>query len=208
MAFKLPELPYSFDALEPHIDARTMEIHYTKHHQAYIDKLNAALEKYPDLQKKSVNELLADIESTPSDIRQAVTNHGGGHANHSFFWEILSPAGSEAAKAGKPKAELAKAIDETFGNFDEFKKQFTEKAMGVFGSGWAFLIVTKDKKLALKRHSFQNSPLMRGNTPILGLDVWEHAYYIQYNWQRAEYVKNWWNIINWEQVEKNYTLGI
>lgn len=199
MAHSLPKLLYSFDALEPHIDAQTMEIHYTKHHQAYVDNLNKALEKYPDLQKNSVEELLMGIDDIPGDIKQAVINHGGGYANHSFFWEILTPK-----SPGKPSGELALAIDKAFGGFDKFQQEFEAKAMGVFGSGWAFLIKTPDGALKLKRHSFQNSPLMDGNIPVLGIDVWEHAYYIQYRWKRAEYVKAWWNVVNWEQAEKNF----
>ena len=199
MAFELPKLPYAYDALEPYIDKATMELHYTKHHQAYIDKLNAALENYPELQEKSITELLQEIEDVPSDIKQAVINHGGGHANHSFFWTVL---GANTKKT--PEGKLSDEIFETFGSLDEFKKQFTEKAMGVFGSGWAFLILTPDKKLKLKRQSFQNSPLMKGNIPLLGIDVWEHAYYLKYQNRRAEYIDAFWNIVNWEEVEKIY----
>lgn len=199
--YQLPKLAYLYDALEPHIDARTMEIHHTKHHQAYIDKLNLALEKYPELQKKTIEELLGDISAVPEDIRQTVINNGGGHANHSFFWTILRP--SEAAGEGglAPSGELATAIDKTFGSFEEFKTKFTDKAMGVFGSGWAFLIKTNEG-LALKRHSFQNSPLMNGNIPLLGLDVWEHAYYLKYQNRRAEYVEAFWNIVSWKKVSE------
>jgi len=194
--FELPELPYDFDALEPHIDARTMEIHYTKHHQGYVDKLNVALEDYKELQNKSIEDLLFDIDEVNEDIRQAVINNGGGHANHSLFWTIMSPDGG-----GEPKDELAEAIDKEFGSFEEFKTGFTEKALGVFGSGWAFLQLNNGK-LELKRHSFQNSPLMYGNTPILGLDVWEHAYYLKYQSRRAEYVDAWFNVVNWEKVNE------
>jgi Fe-Mn family superoxide dismutase len=197
MAFELPKLPYTYDALEPHIDALTMEIHHSKHHAGYVDKLNAALEGNPELQKKSVEDLLKNIEEVPAEIRQAVINHGGGHANHTFFWEIMSPNGG-----GEPKGELAEAIAETFGNFEEFKKQFTEKAMGVFGSGWAFLVINKGGKLEITRQSFQNSPLMYGNKPILGIDVWEHAYYIKHQNRRPEYITAWWNVVNWDKASQ------
>jgi len=197
MAFELPKLPYTYDALEPHIDALTMEIHHSKHHAGYVDKLNAALEGNPELQKKSVEDLLKNIEEVPAEIRQAVINHGGGHANHTFFWEIMSPNGG-----GEPKGELAEAIAETFGNFEEFKKQFTEKAMGVFGSGWAFLAINKGGKLEITRQSFQNSPLMYGNKPILGIDVWEHAYYIKHQNKRPEYITAWWNVVNWDKASQ------
>lgn len=202
MAFELPKLPYAYDALEPHIDALTMEIHYTKHHQAYVDNLNKALVDYPELQKKPIEELLKDIDSVPQVIRQTVINHGGGHANHSFFWEIMSA--NPKSETRNPKGELAEALNKTFGSFEKFQEDFTAKAMGVFGSGWAFLIKTSDGSLKLKRHSFQNSPITQGNIPILGIDVWEHAYYILYKWQKAEYIKNWWKIVNWKKVEENY----
>ncbi len=200
--FKLPPLAYKYNALEPYIDAATMEIHHTKHHQAYIDKLNAALESHPELEGKTIEALLGDIGKVPEDIRQAVINHGGGHANHSFFWNILIPNAPP-----KPEGALFASIESTFGSFDEFKKQFTDKAMGVFGSGWAWLILDKEGKLALKRYSFQNSPLMYGVSPILGLDVWEHAYYLKYQNRRAEYVEAFWHIINWHEVEKIYTVS-
>lgn len=201
--FQLPKLPYAFDALEPYIDALTMELHYTKHHQAYVDKLNAALTGHSGLAGKSLEELLGNTSSLPDSIRQAVINHGGGHANHSFFWSILSGSGQKS-----PDGTLLEDIEKNFGSFEEFKKQFTEKAMTVFGSGWAFLILSPEGKLALKRHSFQNSPLMYGNTPILGLDVWEHAYYLKYQNRRAEYVESFWNIINWREVSNIYTTAL
>ena len=200
MAYKLPDLPYSYDALEPYIDKQTMEIHHTKHHQAYVDNLNKALENYPKLISLSVEELLKNLISVPTDIRQAVINHGGGHANHSFFWKIMGKGG----KGVSARTILAEAINSKFGSIDKFKEEFTAKAMGVFGSGWAFLIQTKDGKLKLKRHSFQNSPLMNSNIPILGIDVWEHAYYLKYQNRRAEYIEAWWNTVNWKQVETNY----
>lgn len=201
--FTLPKLPYEYNALEPFIDEQTMHLHHEKHHQGYIDKLNTALEKYPDLQNKSIESLLSDINSIPEDIRQTVVNNGGGHANHMMFWDNMCPA-KLYAKWDKPQEELLEAINKTFGSFEEFKKQFTDKAMSVFGSGWAFLIKDKDGNLKLKRHSFQNSPLMDGNTPIVGIDVWEHAYYLKYQNRRAEYIEAWWNVVNWEKVEENF----
>jgi Fe-Mn family superoxide dismutase len=197
MAFELPELPYSFDALEPHIDARTMEIHHTKHHQGYVDKLNKALEGHEELLKKSIEDLLINIRDVPEDIRQNVINNGGGHANHSLFWIIMGKNGG-----GEPTGKLADAIKKDFGSFEEFKEKFSEKAAGVFGSGWAFLIKDKNGKLSTKRHSFQNSPLMSGNTPILGIDVWEHAYYLNYQNRRPDYISAWWNVVNWDKVNE------
>lgn len=199
MTFVLPELPYEYDALEPSIDKQTMELHHSKHHATYISNLNKALEGHDDLSSKSIEELLANINLVPQEKRQAVINNGGGHANHSFFWKIMKKDGG-----GEPKGTIADALNETFGNFDEFKKQFSEKALALFGSGWVFLVKQPDGSLTLKRHSFQNSPILQGNIPILGLDVWEHAYYLKYQNRRAEYVENWWNVVNWEEVEKNY----
>ncbi|OGM20186.1 superoxide dismutase [Candidatus Woesebacteria bacterium RIFCSPHIGHO2_01_FULL_38_9] len=204
MSYQLPKLPYSYDALEPYIDKVTMEIHHTKHHQAYIDNLNKALSSYPKLEKLEVEELLKKIDSVPTEIKQAVINHGGGHANHSFFWKVLRPSEASGEGGMSPSGQLLQALDKTFGSFDKFKEEFTQKALSVFGSGWAFLIFTKEGELKLKRHSFQNSPLMHGNVPILGLDVWEHAYYLKYQNRRAEYVEAWWHVINWKQVESNY----
>lgn len=200
---KLPDLPYEYNALEPYIDEETMHLHHDKHHAGYVEKLNKALEGHTELLNKPIEKLLADVENIDEDIRQSVINNGGGHANHSLFWEILRP--SEAASEGGmgPSGKLAEAIDSTFGRFEDFKTKFTEKAMGIFGSGWAFLIV-KDGKLELKRHSFQNSPYMHGNVPILGLDVWEHAYYLKYQNRRAEYVEAWWNVVNWKRVSENF----
>ena len=196
MTHQLPKLPYAYDALEPHIDKMTMEIHHTKHHQAYIDNLNKALETNPKLQKLSVEELLAKIDLVPSSIRQVVINNAGGHANHSFFWKIMTP------QKTSPGAKTLRILNKKFGSLDKFKEEFTSKAMGVFGSGWAYLLVTKSGDLMLKRHSFQNSPLMHENMPILGIDVWEHAYYLKYQNRRAEYIKAWWNVVNWNEVEK------
>lgn len=212
MAYTLPDLPYSYNALEPHIDARTMEIHYTKHHQTYVDKLNAALEKYLDLASKPVEELISDIAAVPDDIRMAVRNHGGGHANHSLFWTIMSPpvAGS---MEGKPNGKLATAIDKSFGSFDAFKQQFADAAVGRFGSGWAWLVV-KGRKLIVGSTANQDSPLMGkkvagvAGTPILGLDVWEHAYYLKYQQKRPDYIMAFWNVVNWEELDKRYKAAI
>jgi len=197
--FKLPELPYDYSALEPHIDTKTMEIHHSKHHAGYVENLNKALSKYEDLQKLAIEELLKNSNDLPEDIRQTVINNAGGHANHSLFWEILSPKGG-----GKPTGELAKAIESQFGSFEKFKEEFSTKATTLFGSGWVFLNVCKDKSLEIKRHSFQNSPLLHGKTPIFGLDVWEHAYYLKYQNKRSEYVDAFWNIVNWDKVLQNY----
>lgn len=195
MKHELPKLPYAYDALEPHIDARTMEIHHTKHHQTYVDKLNAALDKHPELFDKSVEELLAGFSTVPSDIATAVRNHGGGHANHSFFWQIMSP------KGGKPSAELLKAFDASFGSFDAFKQQFSEMALNRFGSGWAWLIAN-GKKLEIVSLPNQDSPIMEGKKPLLGIDVWEHAYYLKHTSNRKAYIEVWWNVVNWKRVEE------
>ena len=194
--FKLPKLLYSFDALEPYIDAKTMEIHYTKHHQTYVDKLNEAING-TEFANMEINELMENISKVPEKIKQAVINHGGGHANHSFFWEIM---GSKAG--GKPEKQLAKEINSKFGSLEEFKKQFTEVALKVFGSGWAWLVINSNKKLEIIFTKNQDSPLMEGKIPILGLDVWEHAYYLKYQNRRPEYIKNWWNVVNWKKVEE------
>ncbi|GBD39510.1 Superoxide dismutase [Mn] [bacterium HR37] len=199
MPHQLPPLPYSYDALEPHIDALTMEIHHTKHHQAYVNNLNAALEKYPELQDKSVEELLKDLNSIPEDIRTAVRNNGGGHLNHSMFWLMMSPKGG-----GEPTGELAEAIKNNFGSFANFKDLFSKTAVGHFGSGWAWLCVDKDGKLVVLSTPNQDNPISNGLKPILGLDVWEHAYYLKYQNRRADYVAAWWNVVNWEQIAKNY----
>ena len=197
--YSLPELGYDYASLEPFIDAQTMEIHYTKHHATYVEKLNKALEGKDDLLQKSIEELLININDVPEDIRQAVINNGGGHANHTFFWEILKLNNGET-----PKGDLLEAINNKFGSLEEFKLKFNDKALTLFGSGWVFLVVNKDKELELTRQSFQNSPLMDGNIPVLGLDVWEHAYYLKYQNRRAEYVEAFWNVINWQKVEENF----
>ena len=194
----LPDLPYAFDALEPTIDARTMEIHHGKHHAAYVNNLNAALEGHEDLQGLSVEELLRGIDQVPNDIRTAVRNHGGGHANHSLFWTVMSPDG------GEPAGELLTAIDGRFGSVDGFREVFTKAAMGRFGSGWAWLVVTRAGGLDVYSTANQDSPYMQGDTPILGLDLWEHAYYLNYQNRRPDYVSAWWTIVDWEEVARRY----
>ncbi len=199
MAFTLPTLPYPYDALEPYIDARTMEIHHTKHHGGYVAKLNGALEKYPYLQQVTLEELLRHLPSVPEDIRTAVRNNGGGHANHSLFWTIMSPNGG-----GEPTGALADALKETFGSFEAFKELFTQTAATRFGSGWAWLVVNAFGRLQVYSTPNQDNPIMNGHTPILGLDVWEHAYYLKYQNRRAEYIANWWHVVNWEEVARRY----
>jgi Fe-Mn family superoxide dismutase len=193
-AYTLPPLPYAYDALEPHIDAKTMMIHHDKHHQAYVNGLNTAMMKAPDLQGKPVNDLLKDIAKVPMDIRQAVINQGGGHANHTMFWEIMAKNAG-----GTPDGPLAKAIDGAFDSFAKFREKFTQAAMTRFGSGWAWLVVAGGK-LEILSTGNQDSPLLTGKTPVLGLDVWEHAYYLKYQNLRADYVKAWWNVVNWKNV--------
>lgn len=201
--FTLPELPYAYTALEPAIDAKTMEIHHTKHHQTYVDKLNAALTNHPDLLKMDVEELLRSIDTVPAEVKTAVQNHGGGHANHSLFWTILSPSG-----AGEPDGKLLTAIEKTFGNVDAFKTKFTESATGRFGSGWAWLVVNQDRSVEIISTANQDSPLMNKQTPILGLDVWEHAYYLNYQNRRPEYIEAFWGLVNWAEVERRYLHAI
>ncbi len=203
MAHTLPDLPYGHDALEPHIDARTMEIHHTKHHQGYVNKLNAALEGHGDLASKSLKELLVGIESVPESIRTAVRNNGGGHANHSLFWTVMSPDGG-----GHPGGGLGDAIASGFGSFDVFKDEFSSAAGGRFGSGWAWLAVDAGGDLKVISTPNQDSPFMQGLTPILGLDVWEHAYYLNYQNRRPDYVSAWWNVVNWPQVAEYYDAAI
>lgn len=197
MAFKLPELPYAYDALEPNIDKETMEIHHTKHHNTYVTNLNAAVEG-TDLAEKSIEEVLRNFDSVPEDKKTAVRNNGGGHANHSLFWQILSPNGG-----GQPTGTLAEAIDSKFGNFDKFKEEFETAAKGRFGSGWAWLVVNNGE-IEVTSTPNQDSPLMEGKTPVLGLDVWEHAYYLKYQNRRPEYASAFWNAVNWEEVSKRY----
>ncbi|MCC6491463.1 MAG: superoxide dismutase [Pirellulales bacterium] len=199
--YALPKLPYAFDALEPSIDARTMEIHYTKHHQGYVDKLNAALEGHPDLKKMAPEQLIAKLDAVPEDIRTAVRNNGGGHVNHTFFWKIMSPA-----KGQQPGGQLAEAIKQKFGSVAAFKEAFANAAGARFGSGWAWLVKSPDG-LEVVSTANQDSPLSLGKSPIIGVDVWEHAYYLKYQNKRADYVSAWWDVVNWEQAEANFTAG-
>lgn len=195
---ELPALPYAYDALEPHIDAQTMEIHHSRHHATYVNNLNAALEGHEALQQKTVEELISDLNSVPESIRTAVRNNGGGHANHTLFWEIMGPNGG-----GKPTGALADAINETFGSFEKFQEEFTKAAVGRFGSGWAWLVLDGGK-LAIMSTANQDNPLMEGKIPILGIDVWEHAYYLKYQNRRPDYIKAWWNVVNWDAVNQRY----
>ena len=196
MAFTLPALPYAADALEPHIDKQTMEIHHGKHHNAYVTNLNAALEKAPELQSKSIDDLLKDINAVPEAIRTAVRNNGGGHANHTMFWQIMGPG-----KGGAPTGAIAEVITSTFGGFDSFKEQMNKAGVGRFGSGWAWL-VDAGGKLAIESSANQDNPMMEGKRPIFGIDVWEHAYYLKYQNRRPDYLAAWWNVINWDEVNK------
>ena len=199
MSFQLPPLPYAEDALEPYIDARTMSIHHDKHHAAYTNNLNAALEGHADLAGKSIEALLGDLNAVPESIRTTVRNNGGGYANHSLFWEIMGPNAG-----GEPTGELAAAIEKAFGGFAAFKDQFSKAAATRFGSGWAWLYVDKNGGLNVASAPNQDTPLMEGNTPILGLDVWEHAYYLHYQNRRPDYVSAWWNVVNWDSVAAKY----
>ncbi|MDD9785088.1 superoxide dismutase SodA [Priestia megaterium] len=198
MAYKLPELPYAYDALEPHIDKETMNIHHTKHHNTYVTNLNAAVEGKADLESKSIEELISNLDAVPEDIRTAVRNNGGGHANHSLFWTILCPNGG-----GAPTGELADAIASKFGSFDHFKEEFANAAKTRFGSGWAWLVVNNGE-LEVTSTPNQDSPLMEGKTPILGLDVWEHAYYLNYQNRRPDYISAFFNVVKWDEVAKRY----
>lgn len=197
--YTLPELPYAYDALEPYIDAQTMKIHYSKHHQGYVNKLNEALKEYPKLRSKPVTVLLENLTDIPEKIRQSVVNNGGGHANHSFFWQVMTPT-STKEPVGKTKELIAKS----FGNFETFKTQFAQAALDLFGSGWVWLVVTKDGQLSIITTANQDSPLSQGLKPLLALDVWEHAYYLQYHTMKNDYVQGWWSVVNWKQVEKNF----
>lgn len=198
MKHELPKLPYEYSALEPYVDAQTMEIHHSKHHQAYVNNLNAALEKHPELQEKDIKDLVANLNEVPEDIRGAVRNNGGGHLNHSMFWKMMKKAEGQA-----PTGELLDAINEKFGSVDEFKSVFSKAAATRFGSGWAWLVV-KDGKLDVVSTANQDNPMTDGLTPILGLDVWEHAYYLKYQNRRPEYIENWFNVVNWDEVAKLY----
>ena len=201
MTFTLPKLQYKYDALEPWIDTKTMEVHHTKHHQVYIDKLNATV-KGTKYEKQDLKETLKNIEEVPEKLRNAIINHGGGHINHSLFWELLNPNHQHSTK--KPEGKLLNAIEGKFENFDEFKKKFSEAALGRFGSGWAWLVITEDGELEVINTPNQDSPLMDNKTPVLALDVWEHSYYLKYQNKRAEYIEAFWNIINWDKVEELY----
>jgi superoxide dismutase, Fe-Mn family len=200
--YTLPPLPYDHNALEPHIDAATMQLHHDKHHQAYIDKANAALEKAPEWKDKPVEELLKNIDQVPESVRQALINNGGGHANHSLFWQIMTPGGSHIS------AVLLEKINQNFGGLESFIDKFNEVAKTRFGSGWAWLVVNSDNSLEVISTPNQDSPLMHNQTPILGLDVWEHAYYLNYQNKRPDYIQAWWNVVNWAQVEDNYQQAV
>jgi Fe-Mn family superoxide dismutase len=199
MPFTLPPLPYPADALEVAIDKATMEIHHGKHHKAYVDNLNAAVAGHPDLEAKPIEQLMRDIAHVPEAIRQKVINNGGGHANHSFFWELMAPHAG-----GAPTGDLAAAIASTFGDLAAFKAKIKEAGIGRFGSGWAWLVVGADKKLAIESTANQDTPLMTGKTPVLGIDVWEHAYYLKYQNLRAAYIDAWWNVVNWKSAEGHF----
>ena len=199
MAYELPPLPYAHNALEPFIDEQTMQIHHGKHHQAYVNNLNAALEKYPELQGKPIEQLIADMNAIPEDIRTAVRNNGGGHANHAFFWTLMAPNAG-----GAPTGAVAEAINAKFGSFDAFKEAFSKAGVGRFGSGWAWLIKS-GSGVEIVSTPNQDSPLMEGKTPVLGIDVWEHAYDLQYQNKRPDYIAAWWNVVNWAEVAKQYT---
>lgn len=198
MTYTLPDLPYAFDALEPYIDEETMHLHHDKHHNTYVTNLNAAIEKYPELGEKTIEELVSDMDAIPSDIQTAVRNNGGGHANHSFFWKIMAPNAG-----GEPTGAIKDAINETFGDFATFKEEFKKAAAGRFGSGWAWLVI-EDGKLAITSTANQDSPLMEGKKPVLGLDVWEHAYYLKYKNVRPDYIEAFWNVVNWDEVNKHF----
>ena len=196
MAHTLPSLPYAFDALEPHIDTKTMEIHHGKHHQAYVTNLNAALDKHPELHAKSVEDLLSDINAVPEDIRTAVRNNGGGHANHSMFWQVMGPGGG-----GAPTGAIADAINSSFGGVDKLKEEVKKAGVGRFGSGWAW-VLNQGGKLVVESSANQDSPLMEGKKIVFGVDVWEHAYYLKYQNRRPDYLDAWWNVVNWTEINK------
>ncbi len=199
MSHELPVLPYAYDALEPYIDARTMEVHHTKHHAGYVAKLNNALEQVAGLDQAPLEEILANLASVPETIRTAVRNNGGGHANHSLFWALMNPDGG-----GEPSGELGSAIDSTFGSFDAFKEEFSAAAAARFGSGWAWLSVSRFGELVVHSTANQDNPVMEGLKPVIGLDVWEHAYYLKYQNRRPDYIGAWWNVVNWKQADANF----
>ena len=197
MAYEVPPLPYAYNALEPHIDEQTMKLHHDKHHAAYVTKLNGAVEKHPDLQKKSPEELIRNLSSLPEDIRGVVRNNGGGHVNHTMFWEIMG-----RGKGGNPSGAIAEAINKAFGSFDAFKEKFEAAGVNQFGSGWAWLVRTKSGEFQVKSTPNQDNPMMNGEFPVMGNDVWEHAYYLKYQNRRPDYLKAWWNVVNWDEVNK------
>ncbi|WP_353929633.1 superoxide dismutase [Okeanomitos corallinicola TIOX110] len=196
---ELPPLPYAYDALEPHIDAKTMQFHHDKHHAAYVNNLNKALDKYPELKNKTVEELLQNLDNVPADIRTTIRNNGGGHVNHSMFWKIMKPNGG-----GEPTGEIATAIKDNFGSFADFQKQFNQAGGGRFGSGWVWLVRNQNGKLEITTTANQDSPLMEGKYPIFGNDVWEHAYYLKYQNRRPDYLAAWWNVVNWDEINQRF----
>ena len=201
--YELPPLPYAYDALEPHIDEQTMHLHHEKHHNTYVTNLNAALEKHPEADPGNIEELIANLDSVPEDIRRAVRNNGGQHSNHSMFWQIMGPSGQGG---GEPRGDLRSAIDSSFGSFEQLKEEFGAAAApgALFGSGWAWLIANPDGSLSIETTPNGDSPLMEGKTPVIGLDVWEHAYYLKYQNRRPEYIDAWWNVVNWDEAERRY----
>ena len=203
MAYELPQLPYGYDALEPHVDEQTMRLHHDKHHNTYVTNLNSALEKHPEADPGTIEELIANLDSVPEDIRRAVRNNGGQHSNHTMFWQIMAPSGQGG---GEPTGELAQAIDSSFGSFDEFKEQFAAACApgALFGSGWGWLIAAPDGSLSIETTPNGDSPLMEGKTPVIGLDCWEHSYYLKYQNRRPEYIEAWWNVVNWDEAERRY----
>lgn len=202
MAFELSPLPYNYDALDPYIDAQTMQVHHDLHHQAYVNNLNAALEKYPELQSKSPEELIKDLSNLPQDITGAVRNNGGGHVNHTMFWQIMAPNAG-----GEPTGAVAQAISENFGDFESFKQKFNDAGTKQFGSGWVWLVRTTDGKIEITSSPNQDNPMSSGHFPIMGNDVWEHAYYLKYQNRRAEYLKQWWNVVNWDEVNNRLAMA-
>lgn len=198
--YKLPQLNYPYNALEPYVDEETMKIHHNKHHQAYLDKLNTALQKYPELFEKSIEEILSNLDAVPEDIRTAVRNNGGGYLHHNLFWRMMKPEGG-----GEPMGDIDRAINETFGDFKSFKKQFTDSALSLFGAGWTWLVKNKEGDLLIANTSNQDSPVSKNYKPILGLDVWEHAYYLKYQNRRPEYIEQWWNVVDWEKINEYYS---
>lgn len=202
MSFQMVPLPYAYDALEPYIDAKTVELHYSKHHQTYLNNLNGALEKHPELGNLSIEQLLSDLNNVPEDVRTVVRNNGGGYYNHNIYWAIMG-----SHKGGEPTGKLGSAIQSTFGSFASFKEQLEKAAVGRFGSGWAWLSSKSDGSLVIHSTPNQDTPLAEGLFPIIGVDVWEHAYYLKYQNRRAEYLTNWWNVVNWEEAERRFTQG-